>query len=167
MLMTPVKNSNGNAMIEIVPILAIFILLINFGLGFFGLIHSGILNSIGARNYAFETFRNRADLTYLRDAIDQGDENYKFTYKKSGLRFHGIKNESNLGSDPNDWWVTKRPIKFTDISSVEDERINDHEKLKAITEGKRASEVGIDEGVNPAWVRTAYGICLNANCGGS
>ncbi|MEZ0393094.1 MAG: hypothetical protein ACAH59_12810, partial [Pseudobdellovibrionaceae bacterium] len=83
-------NSRGNAMIEIVPILAIFILILNFSLGFFGLIHSGIMNSIAARNYAFETFRNRADLRYLRDAASSDTE---FTYTKSQVRFHAIKSE--------------------------------------------------------------------------
>lgn len=165
------RNQNGNAMIEIVPILAVFILLVNFALGFFGIIHSGILNSISARNYAFETFRNRADLSYLRDEVGQGDGNYRFTYRKSGLRFHATKNETIESSDQNDaFYATRRPLKFTDIGATEDQRNESssdyHNRLKRITEGQRASESGIDEGVNPVWVRTVYGICLNATCGG-
>ncbi len=162
-------SQKGNAVLEIVPILAIFVLLVNFSLGFFGLIHSGILNSIGARNYAFETFRNRSDLTYLRDATDQAAGNFDFTYKKSGLRFHVVKNEFDLGKGDDKFYATRRPIKISDIKEVENELGNNdsyHQKIKGITEGQRASDAGIDEGVNPAWVRTAYGICLTSKCGG-
>lgn len=172
MLKKPVlRNENGNAMIEIVPILTIFILLVNFALGFFGLIHSGILNSISARNYSFETFRNRADLAYLRDEPDAAlGDNFAFTYKKSGLRFHSTKAEVVPSGQGDNFYATRRPIKFSDINEVQDERNQDnpeyHLQLKRITEGQKASDRGIDEGVNPAWVRTSYGICLNARCGG-
>ncbi len=157
------SNSRGNAIIEIVPILAIFILIINFSLGFFGLIHSGIMNSIGARNYAFETFRNRADLTYLRDTAGS---DASFTYTKSQQRFHVIKNETApVGGDK--FYATRRPIKFSDIHEVADEKNNlqERNKDKGIVEGRRASEMGIEEGVNPVWVRSAYGMCLVATCG--
>jgi hypothetical protein len=162
-------NSRGNAIIEIVPILAVFILVVNFALGFFGLIHTGILNSIGARNYAFETFRNRTNLQYLRD-VDGGDGS--FTYTSSELRFHGIKGERAPSS--NEFYATRRPIKFSEIStfngsgnSSEEKGLADRPKFRAIQEAKRASEVGIEEGTNNAWVRTVYGICLTAHCGGS
>lgn len=159
-----IKNENGNAMIEIIPILAIFILLVNFSLGFFGLIHSGILGSIASRNYAFETFRNRADLRYLRD--EGPAENLTFTYTRSEMRFHVIRSET--AQNGLRFEATRRPIRFTEIRGVEDS-LGDSEhdlKIKNIVEGERASDRGIDEGVNPAWVRTAYGICLNAKCGG-
>jgi len=158
------KNSRGNAIIEIVPILAIFILIINFSLGFFGLIHSGIMNSIGARNYAFETFRNRSDLNYLRDAAGS---DASFTYRKSQQRFHVIKNETApIGGER--FYATRRPIKFSDIREVANEKGDPSERQrdKGIIEGRRATDVGIEEGVNPVWVRSAYGMCLNATCGG-
>jgi hypothetical protein len=158
-----IKNQRGNAMIEIVPILAIFILLVNFALGFFGLIHSGILNSIAARNYAFETFRNRSDLHYLRDIVGTDVD---FTYSRAELRYHAIRGESSKST--TDFEATRRPIRFSEIRGVASELgTNEHGvKVKGIVEGQRASEKGIDEGVSPAWIRTAYGICLNANCGG-
>lgn len=159
----PLKNERGNAMIEIVPILAIFILLVNFALGFFGLIHSGIMGSIAARNYAFETFRGRSNLAYLRDSTGS---DVSFTYSRSQLRFHVVRSE-NSRSDSS-FQATRRPIRFSEIRGVAEETgATEHNtKIKGIVEGQRASEKGIDEGVNPAWVRTAYGICLNANCGG-
>lgn len=162
------RNSRGNAMIEIIPVLAIFILIVNFALGFFGLIHSGILNSIGARNYAFETFRNRADLRYLRDTGSSSD----FTYAKSEQRFHVIRSESS--ADADSFVATRRAIKFSEVTAFtkmgggsDDEKgLSEHNKNKSILENKRASEVGIQEGTNNAWVRSAYGICLTAHCGG-
>ena len=170
MLKKSVLNSRGNAMIEIVPILAIFILLVNFALGFFGLIHSGILNSIGARNYAFETLRNRANVAYLRDTTDSDSS---FTYKQSGLRFHVVKSELDFSKDSEQFWATRRAIKFSDINSPD----NDSNNVSAyhnqnvmlptnIKSGERAFGGQNGEGVNPGWVRTSYGICLEAKCGG-
>lgn len=154
-----IHNNNGMAIIEVVPVIAVFVLLVNFALGFFGLIHSGILNSIAARNYAFETFRNRSNLNYLRDTVDSDPEVF---YSRVGQRYHGIIKESVPGLN---WYATTRPIRFTDISGdYEPKGANEHNRIKGIIEGERASERGIEEGVNPAWVRTIYGICLNATC---
>lgn len=159
-----VKNQRGNAIIEIIPVLMIFMLIVNFSLGFFGLIHSGILNSIGARNYAFETFRNRSNLNYLRDTPSSDS---KFTYTKSQQRFHVIKNETTPIA-PDKFYATRRPIQFSEIRAVANAKgsSSEHEKDKLIREGKKASESGLEEGVNPAWVRSSYGICLVTTCGG-
>lgn len=158
------NNNKGNAIIEIIPVLMIFMLIVNFSLGFFGLIHSGILNSIGARNYAFETFRNRSNLNYLRDTATSDSS---FTYTKSQQRFHVIKNESTpVAADK--FYATRRPIQFSEVRAVANAKgsPSEHEKGKQIREGRRASEAGIDEGVNPAWIRSNYGMCLVAACGG-
>lgn len=158
------KSQRGNAMIEIVPILAIFVLLVNFALGFFGIIHTGILNSIAARNYTFETFRNRSSLVYLRDKADSAVD---FTYTKNAQRFHGIVAENKNTTDA--FIATRRPARFSEISAPEDFGDGQHAKIKSIAEGKRASDVlgeDRDQGVNPVWVRTLYGICLTAACGG-
>jgi hypothetical protein len=159
------KSERGNAMIEIVPILAIFVLLVNFSLGFFGIIHTGILNSIAARNYTFETFRNRSSLVYLRDT---DSSSLDFTYTNNQMRFHGVVSESKSTADY--FVATRRPARFTEISSPEDLGASQHNKIKGIAEGKKASDVlgeDRDTGVNPVWVRTLYGICLTAACGGS
>ncbi len=55
------------ATIEMLPMMFIFIFLFSYTLGAFGIIHTGIKNSISARAYAFETFRNRSNLVYFRD----------------------------------------------------------------------------------------------------
>lgn len=157
------KNTRGLAMIEILPLLVVFILMVNFAYGFFGIIHSGILNSIASRNYAFETFRNRANVNYLRDISDSDRSIY---YGHVGVRYHGTVKEHQRADK---WIVTTRPLKFTDIgnSSSDAKGVAEHDKLKIIQEGKKASESGIEDGVSPVWVRVIYGICLNATCGDS
>ncbi len=166
----PLKNQKGMSSIEIIPVLAIFILLVNFSIGFFGVIHSGILNSIAARNYAFETFRNRANLNYLRDCLEdplagQCDPPSNPTeYSSVGFRFHSIVDEKTT---TRTFIPTVRAIKFTDRGLAMDPKgVAEHnQKVKLITEGKRASEVGIEEGTDPVWIKITYGICLNSNCG--
>lgn len=160
-------NQKGMATIEVIPVLMIFILLFNFTLGFFGVIHTGILNSIAARNYAFETFRNRATLNYLRDIdLDSGTD--QIVYKVGGNRFHGIVSETRKASE--DWPVTIRPIRFTDVRSGVEElkgkNNSAHQATRKIASNSKVSEISaVDEGVNPVWIRSLYGICINVKCG--
>ncbi|MBC7466412.1 MAG: hypothetical protein H7256_10505, partial [Bdellovibrio sp.] len=60
------ESEKGMAIIESIPVLIMIVVVFNFSLGFFGSIHSGILNSIGSYNYSLETFRFRSNLTYFR-----------------------------------------------------------------------------------------------------
>lgn len=168
------SSEKGNASIEIIPVLLLFAMLFNFTLGFFGIIHSGILNSIASRNYAFETFRNRTNLTYLRD-IDSGrglETELRARYTKHNYRYHGIISESNGGSQ--NWIATKRPIRFTDVNNPDAvlsnasehntlvRNIQSNSKTSDIFSGQQASEGR--SGVNPVWIQTMYGMCLNATC---
>jgi hypothetical protein len=158
-------SAKGLAVFEIIPIIIIFVLLINFTLGFFGVVHSGILNSIAARNYAFETFRNRANLGYFRDINMSGDDlQYNFM-AKSKFRYHGIVGENPA---PGQWVATKRPIQFSAINQTTTDTAQTHtQQVAQITTGKRVSEspgIGKDD-FTKVWVRTVYGICLNKSCG--
>ncbi len=151
-------NQRGMAALEIIPMLAIFVVMLTFSLGFFGAIHTGILNSIASRNYAFETFRHRADLTYLRDNI--ADDSFrKNFYKASQLRVHGTVTETSKDLVFN---ATQRPIQFGREPSSEglDRRVHNNE-IMSLNYGQRYSGQGVD----PIWVRTHYGICLNSICG--
>ena len=165
-------NQKGNAAVEMIPVLVIFLVLVNFGMGFFGIIHSGILNSIAARNYAFETFRNRANLNYLRD---EPADRYVY-YAKTSFRIHGSVNEN---ATPNTWTATKRPLRFTDVNTgIKDPLASttDHNETvrsKMNDEGKKTSEYfqgktvkDPDDGVSPVWIMSTYGICLNPTCEG-
>ena len=158
------RNEKGLAVFEIVPILVIFVILINFSLGFFGIVHSGILNSIAARNYAFETFRNRANLNYFRDVpMDDLKDSFMATAK---YRYHGIISERpNIA---NSWIATKRPVKFSELNEQSTDSANTHvSRVPQVATGKRVSEspgITKDE-FSKVWVRTVYGICLNKQCG--
>lgn len=168
------KSQRGLASIEMVPILLLFAMIINFTLGFFGVIHSGILNSIASRNYAFETFRNRPNLAYLRD-IGSGralEQEVEARYSRAGFRFHGILSEANGGLQQ--WIATQRPIRFTDVGTL-DEKLglaSEHETLvRTIQSDGKTSDVFTGQqagdgrsGVNPVWIQTLYGICLTAQC---
>lgn len=165
-------GQKGISNVELIPVLLVFALLFNFALGFFGVIHSGILNSIAARNYAFETFRNRANLTYLRDipGVSMGSR-----YTKDYFRFHGIITEGRSSDAETEWVVTRRPIRFTDVNSGIEEQgeINDHRQLvRQIADTGKASDIFSGRtpeegrsGVSPVWLQTLYGICLNSKCG--
>lgn len=164
-------NQKGNSTLEMLPVLVIFLLLVNFGMGFFGIIHSGILNSIAARNYAFETFRNRTNLNYLRDE----NSTQNVYYSKLNFRLHGITDEN---AQANHWQATKRPIRFTDVNTGvtnSSTTLNDHNtvRLNMTDDTKRTSEYfqgqtaqDNNDGVSPVWIMTSYGICLNPVCEG-
>lgn len=152
------KSEKGMAMLEIIPIMAIFALIINYGLGFFGVIHSGILQSIAARNYTFETFRNRANLEYFRDIPTSAT----VKYKRSEARYHGIVNKNSS----NDWIATSRGIRFTDRSPAEAIGNQNHnqQSITTIKNDQLVADSIVSEGVDPVWLKTKYGICLTARC---
>jgi len=152
------KNQKGMAIFEIIPILIIIVMLVNFSLGFFGAIHTGILNSMAARNYAFETFRHRSNLTYLRPGVEVGDS---VSYEKTGLRIHATISDNNKG-DNGHFIATGRPIDFLAQQEVAGSKDTHNNRVHEVKDGKRYTENG---GVNPLWVRPQYGICLNAKCG--
>lgn len=169
-MLKSMRGQKGISTVELIPVLLLFALLFNFSLGFFGVIHSGILNSIAARNYAFETFRNRANLTYLRD-VDVGQKDAFYT--KMNFRFHGITSE---GHTDLDWYATQRPIKFTDLKNgVENKaKKEDHGLVRQVADTGKASDVFTGKtpedgrnGTSPVWIRVLYGICLNSKCGPS
>ncbi|RME18011.1 MAG: hypothetical protein D6797_01290, partial [Bdellovibrio sp.] len=81
-------NQKGLATVEALPLLVIFVILLSYALGTWGVVHTAILSSIGARAYAFETFRNRTNLIFHRD-ID-GSPQYYNDPQKWGFRLHRV-----------------------------------------------------------------------------
>nr|BFD58011.1 hypothetical protein CKG001_01180 [Bdellovibrio sp. CKG001]BFD61438.1 hypothetical protein BdHM001_01190 [Bdellovibrio sp. HM001]BFD65170.1 hypothetical protein HAGR004_01920 [Bdellovibrio sp. HAGR004] len=156
------KNEEGMAVLELIPIIIVIVLLVNFSLGFFGAIHTGILNSIASRNYAFETFRNRSNLNYL-SAISSDPNTLKYTYNKIGMRVHGTLSENAKGQD---WIASARLIDFFTFqkraAEVTGNTKAEHEKVRNLPGGRNEGVA-----VNPIWVKTTYGICLNAGCTGT
>ncbi len=150
-----IKNQKGMAMIEAVPLLVVFIMLLTFGLGFYGAIHTATLNSIGARTYAFETFRQRSDLTFFRE--EGSGVSSPMHYDKKGFRYHAVSHESDLRAF---FVATLRPMSIgRDIASAGDDVSTHNSKVFEIQ--RRNQEVN----VSPMWIMVGYGICMNSRCG--
>lgn len=171
-VLKPLKGNSGMAVIEMVPILIIVALLLNFSLGFFGVIQTGLVNSIAARNYAFETFRHQSNLTYfVRETTAQGEIS---NFKRYGFRFHGIASEFRPGTD-NTWIATARNIAFVrPFGGVDSDG-----KVLANERNMRNTEIELHNrkiftirddgnrtliGAAPVWIRPIYGICITASC---
>jgi hypothetical protein len=157
------RNERGLAVLEMIPVIIVVGVMLRYSYGFFGVIHSATLQSIAARNYAFETFRHRSNLSILREGTYRADYRYKL-----GARLHGIKDERfpSLG-DPK-WEPSLRPITFpgdlkdTVGSNSFSARKNEQNKLTS-PDAKYDRDVG--EGVNSVWLAIRYGMCLDHRCG--
>ncbi len=157
------KSEKGMALIESFPALFIIVLVFNFSLGFFGAIHSGILNSIGAYNYTLETFRFKSSLIYFRPGgtIDQH-------YLKANNRVHGVIQDGNSNLEERGAWpATVRGYTFNNMSAsgAEDDGVHSKNNSSGVwsvlsTTGKPTTDVVVKE----IYIKTIYGICLNADC---
>lgn len=148
------ESEDGMATVELVPLLLIFVFLMSYTLGAFGIVHTAVLNSIAARNYAFETMRNRTSITYLRGLPAH--------FANKGLRLHGIRGEydnSDFG-----FRATERNVRFgfpNEIVNRTRRDVHNQNVHEDIVPGKRNSRFG----VNPVWIQVQYGMCLNVACG--
>lgn len=156
-----IKKEDGSAIIETLPLLIIFMTILGNMWGFFMAVHSGILSSIGARTYAFETFRNRADLTYFRDQeINSGDPytKQKVNYYLSGLRTHAVTKPNNQNKF---YPLAINYNKFSPAPSKASSSIQVQHSHDSIFSEHRATNTGVKE----IWIRSNYGMCLNfAGC---
>lgn len=162
--MRVLKNEKGMATVETIPLLAIFVILLAYSFGSFGVIHTGILNSIAARTYAFETFRGRANLTYFRDNVQGTTKPDKLHFKAIGTRIHGIKQE-RPGNSESDFRATERPLRVGLGGIAQDPSRNTASIHNTKIYTDVVEQVQTQVGVSPVWVMTQYGICLNAKCG--
>lgn len=148
------KDERGMALLETVPLLVIFMMLISFALGLFGYIHSGILHSISARTYAFETFRNRTNLNYFRENLS--GLTTPFYYSKKGFRFHLI----TAPGDPRLKFVaTAFPIKIGNPLEEKGSAAIHNNKVFDMQARNQNVEV------SPAWLMVGYGMCVTHACG--
>jgi len=151
------KNQSGMAILETVPLLVIFVVLMSFGMGFFGVVHTAVLHSISARAYSFETFRQRSNLYFFREDGTGESAAKSINFTKKGWRYHAIQHET----DSRDSFVaTTRPIALgrTTAATASDEPTHNSSIFSILQRNERVS-------VNPVWVMVGYGICLNAQCG--
>ncbi len=148
------NNQRGLALIETLPLLVVFIMLMGFALGLFGVVHTSVLHSIGARTYNFETFRNRANLAYFREE-GSGIANPLYLGTK-GWRWHGVQAEEG---SPDEIIATARDISFGRSPAAEASEDIHNSKIFSLQTRNR------DVSVSPVWVMVGYGMCLNAECG--
>lgn len=153
-----IRSEQGMATVETVPLLLIFVVLMSYTLGAFGIIHTGILQSIAARNYAFETFRNRSSLEYFRDTTTR-----LISFRPYGTRLHAIVSD-RVGTQNDTFFPTERPIRIgIEINQVvgRTREIHINRVPADIARGKRNETVE----TNPVWVINQYGMCLDPRCG--
>lgn len=144
------------AILETIPLLVIFVILMTFGMGIFGMIHTATLHSIGARTYSFETFRQRTNLYYFRE--DGSGLDRPFNFKRKGWRYHAVQME---GDQRDRFVATARPIAIGKAAPAGDTSVETHNQAIYTSMAARNERFS----VNPGWIMVGYGICLNAACG--
>jgi hypothetical protein len=151
------RNNRGIALLETIPLVVIFVMLMSFGMGLFGLIHTAILHSIAARTYSMETFRQRANLSYFREDGSGLDAAKSFNYTKKQWRYQAVQHEADAR---NVFVATVRPIALgRTIAGGDATETTNNVSIFAMQ--SRNEKIGI----NPGWVMVGYGICLRAECG--
>lgn len=151
------KNQRGMATVEAITLLGIFLMLMGYTLGFFGIIHSGILNSIGARTYAFEIFRHRTNINYFRGNTNEN----KYHFTNYGVRYHAVVSEKTPDGVLQ-FFATERPLTFGFSSPSEERTVDTHNvSVPNISLEDRNEAIG----VSPVWLMIQYGICMNVQCG--
>lgn len=169
----PFRNQSGFAALEVVAIFAVVMILFNFSLGFFGVIHTGILKGMAARNYAMETYRFKSNLDFFwREGTPLISK-----FRLFGNRFHGITSEYQQASE--NWVATARPISFvssfggTDLEGKDlsrtpavdtDSNMHNTQIFKIKDDGQPLLEDREQFSSFPVWIRPVYGICINATC---
>ncbi|MGE3973866.1 MAG: hypothetical protein AB7F59_04995 [Bdellovibrionales bacterium] len=148
------KNQKGMATLEAVALMVVFTVMLAYGLGMFGIIHSGILNSIAARTYAWEVWSHRTNLLFFRDNR-QGNPLNGEHFLNFGFRAHGISSEK---SKDDFWYATERPLSIGQPNDEKGRSASVHRGLSSLTKRERVE-------VSPVWIKTIYGICLNSQCG--
>jgi hypothetical protein len=169
---TQKHGERGFASIETTILMFSFFVILSYTVGTFGVVHSGILNSISARAYAFETFRQRANVTYFRDE-DVGGA--KCSFKNIGFRTHGISVDGQTG-DSKEWLASPRSISAFGIGdnfdpgdrSTREGPVTrpltatiESQMLKSLNDKKSEDQAAV------VMIKVMYGMCLNSSCGGA
>lgn len=144
------------ALIETIPLLVIFVMFLSYAMGFFGAVHTACLNSISARAYAYETFRNRTNLNYFREDGSALTKQPLYLGNK-GFRYHAVNTEID---DRPSFIATTRQISIGKSAPQAAAKEPTHNQdIYSILRRNEKVEV------SPIWVMVGYGICLNASCG--
>jgi hypothetical protein len=150
------EKQKGMAVLETVPMIFIFVALLGFTIGFYGITQKMILHSIAARAYGFEQMRHRANVTYLRDVGAEGPTN---SYQISQLRYFTVR-EPGAGTT---FTAAKVGVDYRDRNPAGSANQDDHNTTAYtnIVRQRRNDRHYFDS----VWVKVGHGICLRANCG--
>ena len=153
------SSEKGFASIEATVLLVLFSVMLYYAFGFFGIVHTGIVHNIHARTYVFEVFRHRTNLMYFRskNRVTQSNATH---YYNTMTRLHGINTDTRDGI--NQQTATERPISLGLVLEEEgrDAAIHNRDIYSRIPASDRNRSVS----VNPVWILTMYGLCLNSQC---
>lgn len=152
------KQKKGFASIEATVLLVLFVSLVYYSFGFFGVVHTAVVHNIHSRTYLFETFRHRTNLMYFR-SNRPGSKTQQ--YYNHMTRMHGINTDTK--DFAGEQTATERSISMGLQLNEEGRRASVHNQdvFNRVPSSGRNTSIG----VNPVWIMTMYGICLNSRCG--
>ena len=145
------KKEDGFAVIETLMFLMAFIVLTSVTIDFYTAIHTGIVNSIAARTYLFETLQHRSDVAFLRDE-DSTKGDGKVNYRGDHERFHMVADEDQPASDSS---RTRAPGRK--ITAAKDG------VSRSVNDGRLDSNNNKTEVI---FIKTGYGMCVDSRCPG-
>lgn len=156
------KNQKGMAILETIPMIFIFVMLLSFTYGFYGITQRMILSSIAARAYGFEVIRHRANVVYLRDV---GPDASNHHYLQTGSRYFTSRASEESG---NTFDAEKLDVSFSRTYASEKGGNKDAHNASAYEDlsrqGPGARKRNSKHLFEPVWIKNGYGICLNARC---
>ena len=175
------RKKRGIAIIEFMFFFFVFIFFFALMYGSWGITHSAILRSIGARTYAWDSIRGRSNLAFLRDYKDNDQILLNNYWKKNSRVFTSIvdnpgdeflakKLKIDMGGD--DWDDVKKDGGFIGIKINRlDRRAGYSNDLSTFMDpgdrlalGERNKRESSDYRTGVVHLRMAYGICLNSDC---
>ena len=142
-------DERGFAIVEAVTFLMVFIIFTLYVIDLFSAIHTGIVNSIAARTYLFETLQHRADIGWLRQEDSTGAKRERH-YVLEHERFHTVTDED---TPPSDKTIRAPARVLTQVNT--DDIIS------------KVQNSGLDSNKNQTTsirIKSGYGICLDAQC---
>lgn len=173
------RKKRGMAIIEFVFFFFVFIFFFALMYGSWGITHSAILRSIGARAYAWDSIRGRSNLAFLRDYSDDDTILLNNYWNKNSRVF------ASVDGDPDEFLAKKLKIDmggadWDDVSvgggvvGIDrlDRRAGYSNDLSTFLdpgdrlafEERNKREDGSDYRTGVVHLRMAYGICLNSGC---
>jgi hypothetical protein len=147
------KNESGFALLGALAFLMLFVVLTAFAIDFFTIIHTGIVNSIAARTYLFETVAHRSDIAHLRFSDDDPSTPTvaRNDFTAEHYRFHAVSDEDQ-GIDDNS--AINAPGRG--LTMVLNDDSTDAGDWKTPNDNRQKTPV--------VWIKTGYGICVDAHC---